>query len=335
MRYPALSESVIHCPIIRDAPRLMDRLRSAIRTLHYSRRTEKAYVHWVRRYVRFHRLRHPAEMGRVEITAFLNHLAEEKKVAASTQNQALAAILFLYRHVLHVDLEWIDDIVRARRPVLLPVVLTRDEVEEVLRQLRGTPRLICSLLYGSGLRLMECCTLRVKDVDFRRGEIMVRCGKGQRDRCTVLPARIREPLEHHLEAVRKQHERDLAAGRGAVELSGALERKYPTAAREWAWQWVFPATRFYSDPGSGERRRHHYHESAVQRAVHQAVLRAGIAKRATCHTFRHSFATHLLQAGNDIRTIQELLGHQDVSTTMIYTHVLGTGAKGVKSPLDR
>jgi integron integrase len=317
-----------------DKPRLLDRVRIALRLRHYSRRTVEAYVAWIRRYIVFHGKRHPAEMGAPELTRFLSALATDGRVAASTQNQALSALLFLYREVLELDVPWLDGVVRAKRPVRLPIVLTRQEVAAVLRQLDGVSRLMASLLYGSGLRLLECCRLRVQDVDFAANQILVRGAKGDKDRVTVLPAAIQGPLARHLEAVRAQHQRDLQAGAGWVELPYALARKYPGAGREWPWQWVFPATRYYRDPASGQLRRHHLHESVLQRVVKAAVHRAGLAKRATPHTLRHSFATHLLEDGRDIRTVQELLGHRDVSTTQIYTHVLNRGPSGVRSPID-
>jgi integron integrase len=316
-------------------PRLLDRVREAIRSRHYSRRTEKAYVHWIRRFIFFHGKRHPAEMGAPEVTAFLTSLAVQDKVAASTQNQALSALLFLYRQVLGVDLPWLEDVVRAKRPQYLPVVLTRDETRAVLQRLNGVPRIMALLLYGAGLRLLECCRLRVKDVDFAANQIVIRDGKGRKDRVTMLPAAVRTLLARHIDQVRAQHEADLRRGAGWVELPGALLQKYPQAGREWAWQWVFPATRFYVDRLTGQRRRHHLHESVLQRAVKDAVRAAGIPKLATCHTLRHSFATHLLEDNHDIRTVQELLGHRDVSTTMIYTHVLNLGPAGVRSPADR
>ena len=316
-------------------PRLLDRVRQAIAARHYSRRTEKAYVHWIKRYIFFHGKLHPAEMGAAEVTAFLTSLAVHSQVAASTQNQALSALFFLYREVLGVELPWLDDIVRAKRPLYLPVVLTRDEVRAVLQQLDGVPRLMAVLLYGAGLRLLECCRLRVKDVDFAMNQITIRDGKGHKDRPTMLPASVKGDLVAHLERVHEQHRADLRHGAGWVELPGALLRKYPNAGRDWGWQWVFPATRFYVDRVAGQRRRHHLHESVLQRAVRDAVRSAGIAKPATCHTFRHSFATHLLEESHDIRTVQELLGHRDVSTTMIYTHVLNRGPSGVRSPADR
>ena len=315
--------------------RLLDRVRAAIRARHYSRRTEDAYVAWIRRFILFHGKRHPAEMSAPEITRFLTSLAVERKVASSTQNQALAALLFLYRDVLEQDLPWIRDIVRARRPRRLPVVLTRDEVRAVLSRLEGPPRLMAYLIYGTGLRLLECCRLRVQDVDFGANQIVVRAGKGNKDRVTMLPARVKPDLLRHLEEVREQHRSDLRRGAGWVELPNALERKYPNAGRDWRWQWVFPATRTYVEPVTGRHRRHHLHESVVQRAVKDAVRDAGLVKRAGPHTLRHSFATHLLENNHDIRTIQELLGHRDVATTMIYTHVLNRGPAAVRSPADR
>jgi integron integrase len=316
-------------------PRLLDRVREAIRSRHYSRRTEKAYVHWIRRFIFFHGKRHPAEMGAAEVTAFLTSLAVQDKVAASTQNQALSALLFLYREVLGVDLPWLEDVVRVKRPQYLPVVLTRGETRALLQQLNGVPRIMALLLYGAGLRLLECCRLRVKDVDFAANQIVIRDGKGRKDRVTMLPAAARTVLARHIDQVRAQHEADLRRGAGWVELPGALLRKYPHAGREWPWQWVFPATRFYVERLTGQRRRHHLHESVLRRAVKDAVRAAGIPKLATCHTLRHSFATHLLEDNHDIRTVQELLGHRDVSTTMVYTHVLNLGPAGVRSPADR
>jgi integron integrase len=316
------------------SPRLLDRVRSAIRTRHMSRRTEEAYVFWIRRYVRFHDRRHPATLGPEEVTRFLSSLAETHRVSASTQNQALSALLFLYRHVLGVDLPWLEGLVRAKRPAHVPIVLSREEAAAVLSRLSGPGWLMVALLYGAGLRLLECLQLRVKDVDFGRGEIVVRRAKGGRDRRTVLPGAVRRPLAAHVQRVRGQHEDDLARGAGWVELPHALDRKYPNAGREWGWQWVFPATRTYRHPETGQRRRHHFHKSALQRVVRVAVIQAGIAKPAGCHTFRHSFATHLLESGSDIRTVQELLGHRDVRTTMIYTHVLNRGGLGVVSPID-
>lgn len=318
-----------------SSPRLLDRLREAVRARHFSRRTEKAYEHWTRRYIFFHGKRHPAESGAREVTEFLTTLAVRDKVAASTQNQALSALLFLYRHVLGVELPWLEDLVRAKRPQRLPVVLTREEVRAVLARLDGVSRLMAIILYGAGLRLLECCRLRIQDVDLATSQIVIRDGKGGKDRMTMLPAVMKAELVRHVARVREQHQADLRQGAGWVELPWALARKYPNAGREWRWQWIFPATRTYVDQVTGQRRRHHLHESVLQRAVKDAVLAAGIAKRATCHTFRHSFATHLLEEGHDIRTVQELLGHRDVTTTMVYTHVLNRGPAGVRSPADR
>jgi integron integrase len=315
-------------------PRLLQLVRGQLRLRHYSRRTEKAYVGWIRRFVRFHGMRHPAELGPDEVTTFLSGLATDRRVSASTQNQAAAAVLFLYRHVLRKDIGVTSRLIRAATPARLPVVLTRNEVKALLRELHGIYRLVASLLYGSGLRLLECLTLRVKDIDIERGEIRVRRGKGGRDRVTVLPRYAARPLTRHLARVKRLHLADLARGGGRVELPDALFRKYKAASREWGWQWVFPAVRTRFDHQMRRRRRHHLHESAVQRAVKAAVRAAGIAKPATCHTLRHSFATHLLESGQDIRTVQELLGHRDVRTTMVYTHVLNRGAYGVQSPLD-
>jgi integron integrase len=292
-------------------------------------------VGWIRRYILFHRKRHPAEMGAPEVTQFLTALAVERKVAASTQNQALGALLFLYREVLQQDLPWLDNLVRAKRPQHLPVVMTRDEVRAVLQHLHGTPRLMALLFYGAGLRLLEGARLRVQDVDFGANLIVVRDGKGAKDRVTMLPAAVTGELARHLEEMRRQHERDLLNGAGWVELPHALGQKYPNAGRQWGWQWVFPATRLYFHHETRQRRRHHLHESVPQRAMKEAVRCAGIAKHAKCHTFRHSFATHLLEDGYDIRTVQELLGHRDVATTMIYTHVLNRGPAAVRSPADR
>jgi integron integrase len=315
--------------------RLMDRLSQAIRTRHYSRSTEKAYSAWVRRYILFHGKRHPAEMGAEEIAAFLSHLAVEQRVAARTQNQALHAILFLYGAVLGIELPRVRGVAPAKTTRRLPVVLAREEVAEVLAAMSGTTALMATLLYGSGLRVMECCRLRVKDVDFVASTILVRAGKGQKDRVALLPAAVRDGLEAQVRRVNELHQADLGHGAGWVELPNALGRKYANAGRSLAWQWVFPATRGYVDRETGERRRHHLHESVLQRAVTEAVRRTSIAKPASCHTFRHSFATHLLEDHCDIRTVQELLGHKDVSTTMIYTHVLNRGPGGVRSPADR
>ncbi|MGH7391149.1 MAG: integron integrase [Candidatus Rokuibacteriota bacterium] len=316
-------------------PRLLDRVREAIRARHYSRRTEKTYVAWIRRYILFHGKRHPADMGAAEITRFLTSLAVEGRVAASTQNQALSALLFLYREILQQEVPWLDDLVYAKRPQHLPVVLTREEVRAVLAEMQGVPRLMAVLLYGAGLRLLECARLRVQDVDLARSQIVVRGGKGNKDRLTLLPDAIKVDLGRHLEWTGRQHQTDLTHGAGWVELPWALARNYPNAGREWPWQWVFPATRIYVDRLTGQRRRHHLHESVLQRAVRVATLRSGVPKRVSCHTFRHSFATHLLEDNYDIRTVQELLGHHDVSTTMIYTHVLNRGPGAVRSPADR
>ena len=316
-------------------PRLLTQVRDALRTKHYSRATEDAYVRWTRRYVLHHGTRHPAEMGEAEVTGFLSHLAVEERVSASTQNQALAALLFLYREVLKRDVRWLDGLVRAKRSRNLPTVLSREEVRRLLRQLHGTPWLVAMLLYGGGLRLMECLRLRVKDLDIDGSRITVRRGKGKRDRVTLIPHAVKDPLSRHLQRVRKQHGRDIEKGAGWVELPASLARKYPSAGREWGWQWVFPATRIYRAREGGQRRRHHLHSTAVQRAFREAAIRARIERPATPHTLRHSFATHLLEDGYDIRTVQELLGHADVSTTMIYTHVLNRGGRGVRSPLSR
>jgi integron integrase len=314
---------------------MLDTVREAAQLRHLSRRTEDSYVAWIRRFILFHHKRHPLEMGSEEVTRFLSSLALERQVSASTQNQALNALLFLYREVLRVDLPWLEDVVRARTPRRLPVVLTREEIRAVFERLHGTPRLMAMLLYGAGLRVMECARLRVKDIDLGANQVMVRGGKGDKDRVTLLPAAAKPDLAKQIDFVRLLHERDAARGAGWVELPGALGRKYPNAGREWGWQWVFPATRTYVAHSSGECRRHHLHESVLQKAVKEAVRKAGLAKPATCHTFRHSFATHLLEDGYDIRTVQELLGHKDVSTTMIYTHVLNRGWGAVRSPADR
>ncbi|MBK9595931.1 MAG: integron integrase [Rhodocyclales bacterium] len=317
------------------APKLLDQVRGKIRLKHYSIRTEQAYVDWIKRFILHFDKRHPRELGAAEVEAFLTHLAVAGNVAAATQNQAKSALLFLYREVLETELPWLDNVERARAPKRLPVVLTREEVQGVLGRLTGTHWLIASLLYGAGLRIMEGLRLRVKDVEFSRREILVRDGKGFKDRVTMLPAALAAPLAEHLERVKALHGRDLAAGRGAVYLPYALERKYPGAARDWAWQYVFPSANLSADPRTGIERRHHLQDQAVQRAMRQAVRDAGVNKPATPHTLRHSFATHLLEGGYDIRTVQELLGHADVSTTMIYTHVLNKGGRGVTSPLDR
>jgi len=318
-----------------ESLKLIPQMRRVLRLGHYSRRTEEAYVRWVIRFVRASGMRHPAELGEEEVTRFLSGLAEAGRVSASTQTQALSAILFLYRNVMRSEFPWLTRVVRAPRRTRLPVVLTRDEVSSLMRQLEGPVRLVATLLYGSGLRLLECLQLRVKDVDFESDQLTVRGGKGDKDRITMLPQSIKAELRRHLGRVKGLHERDVAAGGGTVELPTAVGRKFPNAGREWRWQWVFPATRTWVDRQTGGRRRHHLHETVVQRAVTQAVRAVGLSKRATCHSLRHSFATHLLEDGYDIRTVQELLGHSDVSTTMIYTHVLNRGVMGVRSPADR
>ena len=315
--------------------RLRERLREEIRARHYSRRTEDAYWYWIRYFIRFHGKRHPAQMGAAEVTAFLSWLATERNVAAATQNQALSALLFLYKHVLGQALPWLDEMVRAQRPVRLPTVLTEAEVRRLLDSMEGGLRLMTSLLYGSGLRQVECLSLRVKDIDFAYRQIIVRDGKGARDRATMLPENLVQPLQAHLGKLRLLHGRDRKEGYGQVWLPHALARKYPRAGFEWGWQFVFTSARRSADPESGTIRRHHLHPDTLGSAVSRAAARAGIIKPVSCHTLRHSFATHLLERGYDIRTVQELLGHSDVSTTMIYTHVMNKGARGVKSPLDR
>lgn len=318
--------------------KLLEQMRDVLRVKHYSWRTEQTYCDWTERFIRFHKMRHPREMGEVEVGEFLTHLAREGKVAASTQNQALSAILFLYKQVLKQEIGWLEGVERPKKPVRVPVVLTPEEVRKIFAHLEGTSRLMAGLLYGSGLRLMECVRLRVKDVDFGYARIVVRDGKGAKDRVTMLPLNLAAPLERHLAKMKAQFEEDMARGLEGVYLPHALARKYPGAGREWAWQWVFPSPRLSLDPRAEEtearKRRHHLDESALQLAVKKAVRAAGIGKPATCHTFRHSFATHLLENGYDIRTVQELLGHKDVSTTMIYTHVLNKPGLGVRSPLD-
>jgi integron integrase len=315
--------------VLRDAgvahPTLLTRVRAALRLRHYSRRTEQAYVQWIRLFIKFNDLRHPVELGSAEVSAFLTNLAVTRRVSASTQNQALAALLFLYGEVLGSKVAWIADLVRAKQPRRMPVVLARDEVRAVLSRMHGVPQLVARLLYGTGMRLLEVLGLRVKDIDFGLNEITVRGGKGDRDRVTMLPASLKPALRVHLETVRRLHDRAVAAGSGVVELPGALAAKYPGASREWGWQWVFPATRGH---------RHHLHPTVIQRAFREAVRASGIPKAAHCHTLRHSFATHLLESGYDIRTVQELLGHRDLRTTMIYTHVLNRGGLGVRSPAD-
>ncbi len=315
-------------------PTLTERARIEIRKRHYSPRTEEAYLAWIDRFACFHPHRRPEELGRADVERFLSSLAMKGNVAAATQNQALGALLFLFRNVLGVTLDWLDDIVRAKKPARLPVVLTRTEIRNALSHLHGSPRIAAMLLYGAGLRLLECLRLRVKDVDFEMRQITVREGKGNRDRVTVLPGSAIASLAKHLEEVKRQHETDLNSGGGHVKLPGALARKYPDADRQWGWQWVFPAHRQFTDPVTGTLFRHHLDETVIQRAVKDAATRAAISKHVTCHSLRHSFATHLLEDGYDIRTIQELLGHKDVSTTMIYTHILNRGGKCVRSPAD-
>lgn len=318
-----------------NPPKLLDQVRDKLRVKHYSIRTEESYVGWIKRYIYFHDKRHPKSLGARDIEAFLTHLAVQGKVAAATQNLAKSALLFLYREVLEIELSWLENITQAKAPKRLPVVLTVSEVQAVLSRLSGTHALIASLLYGGGMRLMEAVRLRVKDVDFARHEILVREGKGFKDRVTMLPEAVVAPLKTHMSKVKALHEDDLAQGFGEVYLPFALDKKYPNAGREWCWQYIFPSKNLSLDPRSDKTRRHHIDEKGVQRAVKQAVRDARLTKPATPHTLRHSFATHLLQNGYDIRTVQELLGHSDVSTTMIYTHVLNKGGKGVISPLDR
>jgi integron integrase len=318
----------------KEKPKLLHQVRAVLRTKHMSLRTEQAYVQWIRRFILFHNKRHPQEMGEQEIREFISDLAVNAKISASTQTVALSALLFLYRDVLKKDLPYVSNIERAHQRKKLPVVFTRDEVKAVLKTMSGTTRLIASLLYGSGMRLMECLRLRVKDIDFDYNQIVVRDGKGEKDRITLLPASVKQSLGRHLQKVRLLHEDDKEAGFGAVYLPYALERKYPQAAKQWGWQYVFPAASRSTDPRTGKVRRHHISDNSVQVAVKKAVRSTAIYKPGTCHTFRHSFATHLLEDGYDIRTVQELLGHKDVRTTMIYTHVLNRGGRGVRSPLD-
>lgn len=317
-----------------EKPRLLDQVRSVIRIRHYSRRTEEAYTYWIRQFILFHDKRHPAEMGKVEVERYLSWLAEKRNVAASTQNQALNAILFLYRDVLELEMGRLEGVTRAKKPKRLPVVLPRNEVCSILNSMSGQSRLVASLLYGAGLRLLDGLRLRVQDIDFEGCELMIRDGKGGKDRRTMLPQSLVSPLQSHLEQTRQQHVNDLALGFGSTLLPNALGRKYRNAERDWRWQYVFPSSKRWHDTEKDEWRRHHLHESVVQKAVKQATLKAGIMHKVGPHTFRHCFATHLLEDGYDIRTVQELLGHKDLKTTMIYTHVLNKGGKGVRSPLD-
>jgi len=314
--------------------KLLDRVRNTLRRRNYALSTEHAYINWIRRFIRFHNLKHPRQMGRAEIEAFLTHLAVDKHVAAATQNQALNAIVFLYKHVLDMPLDFPLESVRARRSKRIPTVLSREEARLVLACMKGTSLLICQILYGSGLRVGECLRLRVKDVDFKRRQLLIHDTKGRKDRATILPQALIDPLQQHLLRVKRIHEMDLKEGYGSVFLPDALERKYPYAANEWIWQYVFPSHKRSPDPRTGVIRRHHLGPHAVQRAIRRAVKLAGIKKRVTAHTFRHSFATHLLESGHDIRTVQSLLGHKDLRTTMIYTHVLNSGPYAVRSPLD-
>lgn len=318
-----------------QSPRLLDQVRERIRVKHYSLSTEKTYIYWIRFFIRWSGMRHPRDMGAADVEGFLSHLATQREVSSGTQNQAMHAILFLYRDVLGITLPWLDGITRAKPSKRLPVVLTVAETQRLLAATRGTPGLIVRLLYGTGMRLMEGLRLRVKDVDFDRHQITIRAGKGDKDRVTMLPGSLIEPLRAHLAERRIWHDKDLATGMADVELPIALERKYPNAGRQWGWQYIFAAADYSNDPRTGVIRRHHIHEKTIQRQVRDAAQRSGIDKPAHPHTLRHSFATHLLEAGHDIRTVQELLGHSDVSTTMIYTHVLNRGGRGVLSPLDR
>jgi len=317
------------------SPRLLDAVREVMRVHHYSISTEKSYIQWIKRYIYFHNKRHPKEMGGDEITAYLTHLAVVRNVSASTQNQALNALLFLYKRVLKTELPWMENVVRAKRPKRLPVVFTRQEVKSVLAQFEGTRWLIFSLMYGCGLRILECLRLRIKDIDFHYKQIVIRDAKGGKDRVTLLPDSLVEPIRNHMVRVKELHTQDLNAGFGSVYLPHSLERKYPNACREWGWQFLFPSNNISTDPRSKIKRRHHVYEKTLQRKMKQAIRNAGIIKPASSHTLRHSFATHLLEDGYDIRTVQELLGHKDVKTTQIYTHVMGKGCNGVKSPFER
>ena len=326
-------ELVAENSVVEKQPKLLDQVRNTLRTKHYSMKTEQAYVHWIKRYILFHNKRHPKDMGEKEINQFLTHLAVKEKVAASTQNQALCAIVFLYKHVLKIELGDFGNVTWAKKQEREPVVFTQKEVKAVINQLSGMNWIMANLLYGAGLRLGECLQLRVKDIDFEYNQITVRDSKGNKDRITVLPQIVKQPLREHLKTVKKLHEKDLKDGFGSVYLPYALERKYPNAGKEFGWQFVFPATQISTDPRTGIRRRHHIYETVLQKAVKQAVRKAGITKQGSCHTFRHSFATHLLQSGTDIRTVQDLMGHKDVKTTEIYTHVIKS--LGITSPADK
>ncbi|MEJ2363031.1 MAG: integron integrase [Gammaproteobacteria bacterium] len=320
---------------VANRPRLLEQVRHSLRVKHYSLRTEQSYIYWIRYFIRFHKKRHPAEMGAPEVEAFLTHLAVNRKVSPSTQNQALSAILYLYKQVLKVELPWLQNVIRAKTKKYIPVVFTRDEVKRLLAQFDGTYWLLFSLIYGAGLRISECARLRVKDVDFHYKQLLIRDSKGNKDRVTVLPAPLIEPLRNHLARVNELHEQDLANGFGEVYLPYALARKYPRAAMDFQWQYVFPSRDIATDPRTKARRRHHIYEKSLHRVIKQAMQRAGIVKPASTHTLRHSFATHLLEDGYDIRTVQELLGHKDLKTTQIYTHVLQKGGAAVRSPLER
>jgi integron integrase len=335
MTYLFETAAISSTPSTLPRPRLFDEVRRRLRLKHYSLATERAYLQWMRRFILANGKRHPREMGGVDVERFLSALATERNVAASTQNQALSALLFLYREVLGVDLPWMENVVRAKRPRRVPTVLSQEEVRRLLAAMDGRPRLLASLLYGTGMRLMECLRLRVKDVDFGRSEVTVRDGKGGKDRRTMLPCSLVEPLQHEIERARVLHQQDMAAGFGEAQLPHALARKYPSAARDFGWQYVFPSVQRSRDPRDGCVRRHHFDDAVLSRALKSARVRVGIVKPLSAHTLRHSFATHLLEAGYDLRTIQELLGHKDLATTQIYTHVLNRGGNGVVSPLDR
>lgn len=320
---------------VAHAPRLLDQVRQSLRVKHYSLRTEESYLYWIRYYIRFHKLRHPKEMSGPEVEAFLTHLAVDRKVSPSTQNQALSAILYLYKQVLKIELPWLENVVRAKSKKFIPVVFTRDEVKRLLAQFDGTYWLLFSMIYGAGLRISECARLRVKDIDFHYKQLFIRDSKGDKDRVTVLPIPLMDPLRTHLARVKELHDQDLANGYGEVYLPYSLSRKYPKAATDFQWQYVFPSKDIATDPRTKVKRRHHIYEKSLHRVIKQAMQRAGIVKPASTHTLRHSFATHLLEDGYDIRTVQELLGHKDVKTTQIYTHVLQKGGAAVRSPLER